>query len=359
MRHALALAERGLGNVWPNPAVGSIIVADDGEVLGRGWTQPGGRPHAETVALGEAGDRARNATAYVTLEPCAHHGQTPPCAEALVKAGVRRVVVAADDPDPRVAGRGYDILTEAGIEVVRGIGREQAEAVNAGFLMAVKAGRPMVTLKLATSLDGRIATRSGESKWITGSEARQAGHRLRASHDAILVGIGTALADDPSLTCRLPGLQKRSPIRVVLDSKGRLGDAAALVKTARDVPTWVITTAAGQDQIQRLEDAGVETEAVAADAEARPDLQAVLAALQRRGITRLLIEGGAGVARSFLSAGLVDRLVWFRAGSVIGGDGLAAIGPLGIEALDETPRFALQKVQRLGQDLLETYQSAR
>jgi len=359
MRHALALAERGLGTVWPNPAVGCVIVAGDGEILGRGWTQSGGRPHAETVALDEAGDRARGATAYVTLEPCAHHGQTPPCAEALVKAGVGRVVVAADDPDPRVAGRGYDILTAAGIDVVRGICREQAEAVNAGFLMVVTAGRPMVTLKLATSLDGRIATRSGESKWITGPEARQAGHRLRASHDAILVGIGTALADDPSLTCRLPGLEKQSPVRVVLDSRGRLGAKAALVKTVQDVPTWVMTTETGQDQTQRLEDAGVESEAVTTGAEGRPDPQAVLAALQRRGITRLLIEGGAGVARSFLSAGVVDRLVWFRAASVIGGDGLAAIGPLGIEALNETPRFTLQKVQRLGQDLLETYQSAR
>jgi len=359
MRHALALAERGLGTVWPNPAVGCVIVAGDGEILGRGWTRTGGRPHAETVALDAAGDRARSATAYVTLEPCAHHGQTPPCAEALVKAGVRRVVVAAEAPDPRVAGRGYDTLTAAGIEVMRGVCTKEAEAVNAGFLMAVKAGRPMVTLKLATSLDGRIATLSGESKWITGPDARQAGHKLRASHDAILVGIGTALADDPLLTCRLPGQEQRSPVRVVLDSRARLKDDAVLVKTARDVPTWVITTEAGRDQARRLEAAGVESEVVGADADGRPDPLAVLAALQRRGITRLLIEGGAGVARSFLSAGLVDRIAWFRAASVIGGDGLAAIGPLGIEALDETPRFTLQKVQRLGQDLLETYQSAR
>ena len=359
MRHALALAERGLGTVWPNPAVGCVVVADDGEILGRGWTRPGGRPHAETVALEQAGKRTQGATAYVTLEPCAHHGRTPPCAEALVKAGVRRAVIAADDPDPRVAGRGYDILAAAGIEVVRDVCAEAAHDVNAGFLTGVTAGRPMVTLKLATSLDGRIATAAGESKWITGPEARRAGHRLRASHDAILVGIGTALADDPSLTCRLAGLQDRSPVRVVLDSRGRLDKQSALVTTARDVPVWVITSEAGHDRSRLLKEQGVDVQVVSTDVKGRPDPLAVLKVLQGRGITRLLVEGGAEVARSFLSVGLVDRIAWFRAPGVIGGDGLAAIGPLGIEALGETPRFSLQKVRRVGQDLLETYKSAR
>ena len=216
MQTTLGLARRGLGAVWPNPAVGCVIV-NDGRVVGRGWTQPGGRPHAETEALRRAGAMARGATAYVSLEPCCHWGQTPPCADALIGAGVRRVVVAIEDPDPRVAGNGVARLRAAGLVVDIGLGAGEAAEVNAGFLTRQRLGRPLVTLKLATSLDGRIATSSGESRWITAAPARERGHKLRAEHDAIMVGTATVLADDPQLTCRLPGLEHRSPVRVVPD----------------------------------------------------------------------------------------------------------------------------------------------
>lgn len=355
MRHALALAARGLGTVWPNPAVGCVIIGGKREVLGRGWTRPSGRPHAETVALTEAGARAKGATAYVTLEPCAHYGKTPPCAEALVDAGVARVVIALEDPDPRVSGRGRDILKAAGIEVTTDICRAEAHALNAGFLLKVLEGRPLVTLKLATSLDGRIATATGESKWITGAPARQMGHRLRARHDAILVGIGTALADDPSLTCRLAGLEGRSPVRVVLDSKGRLPADSGLVRTANETPTWVITSRAASVHAERLAGYGVVVIGVTAGPEGRLDPVAVLEALAERGITRLLIEGGAEVAASFLAAGAVDRLAWFRAPRIIGGDGLAALGPLGLTALEGTPGFRRVETRALGEDVLESY----
>src|SRR4051794_21716572 len=240
MSAALALARRGLGNVWPNPAVGCVIVKD-GRVVGRGWTQPGGRPHAETEAIARAGEAARGGTAYVTLEPCSHSGRTPPCAEALIAAGVSRVVASIEDPDPRVAGGGLTKLREAGIAVESGLCADQAEEINAGFLRRVRTGRPLVTLKLATSLDGRIATASGESRWITGPAARERTHLLRATHDAILVGTATVLADDPQLTCRLNGLEHRSPVRVALDRNLVIPPAARLVAEAGRVPTWFIT----------------------------------------------------------------------------------------------------------------------
>src|SRR5262245_58482979 len=239
MRAALALAARGLGRTWPNPAVGCVLVRG-GHVVGRGWTQPGGRPHAETEALARAGEAARGATAYVSLEPCAHTGKTPPCADALIAAGIGRVVAAVQDPDPRVSGRGLARLRDAGLAVVTGMCAAEAAELNAGFFTRIKQGRPLVSLKLATSLDGRTATRSGDSRWITGDAARRRAHALRATHDAILVGTGTALADDPELTCRLPGLGDRSPVRVVLDRQLRLPDAAKLLATAHEVPTWVI-----------------------------------------------------------------------------------------------------------------------
>ena len=214
MRAALALARRGLGNAWPNPAVGCVLVKE-GRVIGRGWTQPGGRPHAETEALRRAGDAARGATAYVTLEPCSHHGRTPPCCEALAEAGIARVVMAMRDPDPRVNGRGLAMLRGAGIAVEEGLLEAEARALNAGFFRRIQAGMPVVTLKLASTLDGRIATASGESRWITGAAARREVHALRARHDAILVGSGTVLADDPDLTCRIPGMERVPMLRVV------------------------------------------------------------------------------------------------------------------------------------------------
>src|SRR5215475_6368773 len=238
MQAALALARRGLGAVWPNPAVGCVIVKD-GRVVGRGWTQPGGRPHGETEALRRAGPAARGATAYVSLEPCCHWGRTPPCVDALIAAGIQRVVVALEDPDPRVAGGGLRRLRAAGLTVETGLCAAEAAEVNAGFLCHRSLGRPLVTLKLATSLDGRIATRRGESRWISGSLARDRAHALRASHDAITVGVQTVLADDPQLTCRLPGLNDRSPVRVVIDRHLRIPPAARLIADARQVSTWV------------------------------------------------------------------------------------------------------------------------
>src|SRR6266446_3099076 len=257
MRAAIALARRGLGDVWPNPAVGCVIVRK-GRVVGRGWTQPGGRPHGETVALARAGVAATGATAYVTLEPCCHWGKTPPCADALIAAGLRRVVVALEDPDPRVAGAGIERLRAAGIEVEVGLCAAEAAEINAGFLQRVRLGRPLVTLKLATSLDGRIATAGGESRWITGPLARERAHLLRATHDAILVGTDTVLADDPRLTCRVPGLSRRSPVRVVIDRHLRISPGARLIAEARQVPTSVVTPgAADPDRQKALRNAGV------------------------------------------------------------------------------------------------------
>lgn len=355
MQMAIALARRGLGTVAPNPAVGCVI-ARAGQVVGIGWTQPGGRPHAETVALKMAGDAARGATAYVTLEPCSHHGKTPPCAEALIAAGVARVVVAIVDPDDRVSGRGLKMLSDAGIAVETGLCARQASFDQAGFLLNRTENRPLVTLKCATSLDGRIATSSGHSKWVTGPDARRAGHRLRADHDAILVGSGTALSDDPSLTCRLPGLAHQSPIRVVLDSRARVPLDSALVRTAGKTPVILYCGAdAESGAVDALRSDGVDVEQdMSRD---RPDIDAVLRGLAARGITRLLIEGGGQVAAAALSAGLVDRIAWFRAGCIIGGDGIPAIAPLGLVEMGQAPRFERVAMQNFGKDVLETYAS--
>lgn len=348
MRHALALAERALGTTAPNPAVGCVIVSGDGRVVGRGFTQAGGRPHAETVALAEAGEAARGGTAYVTLEPCAHQGETPPCARALVEAGVARVVAAAEDPDPRVCGKGIAMLWDSGVEVASGVLEEEAAALNAGFFLRVREGRPLVTLKIAQSLDGKTATVSGQSKWITGPEARAYGHLLRARHDAILVGIETALADDPELTCRIPGLEDRSPVRVVLDTRLRLGAQSKLVETAGKFPTLVFTTVDG-----RLGEA--EVIRTMRDARGRPDLGAVLKELGRRGITRLLVEGGASVHAAFLDRGFADRLELFRAPLLIGASGRSAVDALAALDLDEASRFVSLGTRKLGTDLLESF----
>lgn len=355
MRAALALARRGLGRVWPNPTVGCVVVRE-GRVVGRGFTQPGGRPHAEPLALEMAGEAARGATAYVSLEPCSHYGKTPPCADAIVKAGVARVVAAAVDPDPRVSGRGLARLREAGIEVIEGVLRAEAEALNAGFFLRVNQGRPLVTLKCATTLDGRIAMANGESKWITGPQARERGHLLRADHDAILVGSGTALADDPALTCRLPGLEDRSPVRVVLDGSLRLPLTSRLVLTARSVPLWLVTRAGHPDAaLGRLRDLGVEVLEVACDETGRPAAEAALHAVAARGVTRVLVEGGGQVAASLLRAGLVDRLAWFRSGKVIGGDGRPAIAEMALDHLADAPDFAPVSLTRVGSDVLEVF----
>jgi len=352
MQAALALAQRELGRVWPNPAVGCVIVSQ-GRVIGRGWTQPGGRPHAETEALRRAGGAARKATAYVTLEPCCHWGRTPPCADALIAAGIRRVVIALEDPDPRVAGGGIRRLREAGLAVETGVAAEAAAEVNAGFLIRQRLGRPLVTLKLATSLDGRIATSAGESRWITGPPARERGHLMRARHDAIMVGTGTVLADDPELTCRLPGLAAHSPLRVVLDRRLRIPLSARIIAEAGRTPTWVLTLAAADPQRRAaMAAAGAVVIDVAADPAGRIDLAAALAALGERGLTRLLVEGGAGLAAALLRAGLVDRLAWFHAPLLIGADGIPAVSGIDRATLAEFPHFEQISTAALGDDVL-------
>ena len=355
MRAALALARRGLGQVAPNPAVGCVLVKE-GRVVGRGWTQPGGRPHAETEALRHAGSAAKGATAYVTLEPCAHHGRTPPCSDALIEAGIARCVVALEDPDPRVDGRGHAKLREAGIAVTSGLLEAEAAEINAGFLMRVSAGRPLVTLKLATTLDGRIATRTGESRWITGEAARMRGHMLRVTHDAVMVGGGTALLDDPRLDVRLPGLEDRNPLRVVLDSRLRLPLTHDLVVRAREQQSLLVTREdADADRLEAYRQAGVEVAQVTPDEAGRVALNEVLKALGERGLTRLLVEGGGELAAALLREDLVDRLVCFRAPSLIGGDGVPVAAGFGLSQLSQAPRFALMSSEAIGTDRLESY----
>jgi diaminohydroxyphosphoribosylaminopyrimidine deaminase/5-amino-6-(5-phosphoribosylamino)uracil reductase len=357
MQAALALARRGLGTVWPNPAVGCVIVKE-GRVVGRGWTQPGGRPHGETEALRRAGEGAVGATAYVSLEPCCHWGQTPPCVDALIAAGIRRVVVPLEDPDPRVAGGGLRRLHEAGLEVETGLCAAEAAEVNAGFFSRLRLGRPLVTLKLGTSLDGRIATASGESQWITGPPARERAHALRAAHDAIMVGTGTALADDPQLTCRLPGLAQRSPVRVVIDRHLRMPPSIQLIASAREVPTWVLTSLSADPLRRRaLADGGVTVIEIDGDSNGDIDLASALAALGERGITRLLVEGGGRLAAALVRARLVDRLIWAHAPLLIGNDGVPAIADLGLEVLADAPRFERLSTEIVGNDVLTMFRA--
>jgi diaminohydroxyphosphoribosylaminopyrimidine deaminase/5-amino-6-(5-phosphoribosylamino)uracil reductase len=354
MQAALALARRGLGTVWPNPTVGCVLVKD-GEVVGRGWTQPGGRPHGETEALARAGAHATAATAYVSLEPCCHHGKTPPCTDALIAAGIARAVVAIEDPDPRVAGRGIAKLREAGIAVETGLGADEAAEINAGFLMRIGKGRPLVTLKLASTLDGKIATATGESRWITGEAARNRAHLLRATYDAVMVGVNTVVVDDPLLTCRLPGLEGRNPVRILIDGSLRVPLTAKLIATARDVPTWIIhRRAADAARRQAVHDCGVELIEAPVTDSAEMDLGVALQELGKRGLTRVLVEGGAKLAGALCEADLVDRLAWFRAPLLLGGDALPSIEAFGVTALKGAPRFKRRSLEVLGEDLLET-----
>lgn len=358
MRAALALARRSLGRTWPNPAVGCVIVRD-GQVIARGRTREGGRPHAEADAIAQAaqaGQSLNGATAYVTLEPCSHHGRTPPCADALVTAGIARVVSALEDPDPRVKGQGHARLKAAGIAVEVGEGAAEAAEINAGFLLRVRAGRPLFHLKMAGSLDGRIATASGESKWITGEAARRDGHRLRAIHDAILIGAVTAAADDPDLTCRLPGLGGYSPVRIVLDSQARLSPGSKLATSAQATPVWLVCTkSAPADRRDALDRLGVEVVEVDGGSDGRIDVSAAAQALGARGLTRVLVEGGGQVAASFLRAGLVDGVSSYRAGLILGGDGRSAVGGLEFARLGSAPRFRLVSARQLEGDTLETW----
>lgn len=349
MRHALGLAARGLGRTWPNPAVGCVIVQGN-RIVGRGWTQPGGRPHAETVALAQAGAQARGATAYVTLEPCDHHGQTPPCSAALIMVGISRVVTALTDPDPRVTGRGHARLRAAGLQVTEGVLADAARRLNAGFLKRVTLGLPMVTLKLATTLDGRIATASGESRWITGTLARRATHALRLTHDAVLVGAGTARADNPDLTARDLGAGHQ-PLRIVLDPRLTLRPDSRLGQTARQNPVWLLHTASASDAART---AWTATGATLLETPHTPtgqiDLPAALTALADRGLTRILCEGGASLAAALILENLVDDLITYTAGALIGAEGHPALGPLHVASLAKAPRLSLLSTRQIGPD---------
>ncbi len=353
MALALGLARRGLGRVWPNPAVGCVIVDPAGHVIGRGWTQDGGRPHAETEALREAGTKARGATAYVSLEPCSHQGKTGPCARALIDAGVARVVSAVEDPNPRVSGAGHAMLKAAGVAVRTNVSARQAQDLNSGFFSRIKDSRPHVTLKLATTLDGKIALPGGESRWITGDRARAQVHLLRARHDAVMIGVGSALADDPELTCRLPGVDASRLVRIVADTHARLSPASKLAQSASSQPVWLLTSPAADTAA--LRNMGVKVIALPL-AQSGIDISAALKALAAEGLTRVLVEGGASLAASLLKAKLVDRLLWYRAPSVMG-DGVAAVASLGLTGLGDMPRFQYEETIRLGDDVLESYRA--
>ncbi len=354
MALALALGRRGLGQVWPNPAVGCVLVQGD-RIVGRGWTQPGGRPHAEAMALSQAGPAARGATAYVTLEPCAHHGKTPPCADALIAAGVARVVVALQDPDPRVSGKGLARLKDAGIKVEVGLGQDAARLDQRGFLSRVTQGRPMLSLKLATSLDGRIATASGESQWITGPLARREGHALRARHDAVLVGAGTARADDPTLTVRDLGVA-RQPVRVVASRNLDVPNPSRLTQSVAEGPVWMLHGPSAPDPRRAaMQAAGVSLHEVPLGPDGQLDPDGILATLGAAGLTRVYCEGGGGLAAALLGAGLVDDLILFQAGLALGAEGRPALGVMGIAALAEAERFALISSRSLGPDTVSVW----
>lgn len=353
MALALSLGRRGQGRVWPNPAVGCVILRD-GQIVGRGWTQPGGRPHAETHALAQAGAAARGATAYVTLEPCAHHGQTPPCAQALIQAGIARVVVAVADSDPRVDGKGIAMLRAAGIEVSLGTGAAEALRDHAGFFARLELGRPLVTLKLASSFDGRIATGTGESQWITGPEARRVVHAMRSRHDAVMVGGGTARKDDPSLTVRDLGVSHQ-PVRVVISRRLDLPLLGQLARTAADVPLLLCHGADADAALMRTwQDLGA-TLLPCAVRNAQLDPADVLQKLGAQGLTRVFCEGGGALAASLIDADLVDELVGFSAGVIIGAEGLPGIGAMGLAQLAAAPRYVLQSARPVGGDVLHIW----
>ena len=358
MALALTLGRRGFGRTWPNPAVGAVVV-NKGVIVGRGWTQAGGRPHAEPVALAQAGEAARGATLYVTLEPCSHVGKSPPCADAIIAAGIRRVVSAIEDPNPEVAGRGHARLRNAGIKVDVGLEAEEAERAHAGHFRRIRDQRPHVILKLAVSTDDKIARSGHRPVAISGEIANTRMHLLRAQCDAILVGIGTVLSDDPLLTCRLPGMEARSPVRVVLDRALRTPTTSRLVHSARNTPLWVMASELAEaPAVAMLGAAGAQVIRISAVSRPGLDLPEVLHTLAERGITRLLVEGGARVASSFVAAGMVDEFWLLRGEGAIGADGVAALAALPLGAITESSAYRVRASESLGPDTLTVYERA-
>lgn len=359
MAQALSLVRRGLGTTWPNPSVGAVVVAPSGEIVGRGWTAPGGRPHAEAIALDHAGDRAKGATIYVTLEPCAHASRDGSCADAIVAAGPARAVIALRDPDPRTAGRGIERLIAAGIEVREGVLAGEAEEVTLGHLLRVTEERPAVTLKLATGTDGMIPKGDGAPVWVTGPDARAHGHLLRARNDAILVGRGTILADNPSLTCRLPGMSCRSPVRIVLDQRLRTPPDAKLFDDLM-VPVWIVCDADKEHPgADALQDRGAELVPVPVDAEGMLAIEDVLATLANRGITRVLVEGGPSVARALLDADLIDEAAIYQGPKPVGEGGLLPFVTEGLDRLTASGHFTRIQSRAFGPDRMTFWRRMR
>ncbi|MCX7317897.1 MAG: bifunctional diaminohydroxyphosphoribosylaminopyrimidine deaminase/5-amino-6-(5-phosphoribosylamino)uracil reductase RibD [Hyphomicrobiales bacterium] len=358
MHAALAIGRRCLGQAWPNPAVGAVIwkpTAQGPLVIARGFTRKTGRPHAEAEALRMAGEAARGAVMSVTLEPCSHHGKTPPCADAVIKAGLARVVTAIEDPDPRVAGRGHARMREAGIEVVAGVEARAAFLAHLGHIRRVTQHRPAVLLKLAQTADGYAAAEPGSRTQITGPIGSSRVHMERAEADAIMVGISTVLADDPQLNCRLPGMADHSPVRVVLDSDCRLPPASLLARTARQVPTWVLA-ATDSDSARHLalEQAGVEVLLVPRK-NGRIDLGLALQALAARGVTRVMSEGGPQVADALANAGLIDEITLLTHMQPLGRQGLLAVGPHLRALLNDDTQFEAQSSAIYGEDRIDHF----
>jgi diaminohydroxyphosphoribosylaminopyrimidine deaminase/5-amino-6-(5-phosphoribosylamino)uracil reductase len=353
MRIALDLAEKARGYTSPNPLVGCVIVAPDGKIVGRGYHHKAGTPHAEVNAMADAGDKVRGATAYVTLEPCSHYGRTGPCCEALIKAGIRKVVAATGDPNPRVSGRGFARLREAGVEVVTGILEKEARRQNEVFMHWMTTGRPFTVLKYAMTLDGKIATASGDSKWITSEASRRYAHRLRAWYDAILVGKGTVLADDPSLTCRL--VEGNNPVRVILDTHAELPTDRKVFTDGAAKTILVVSEKVPQERWKKMSEIPQVTVLPLPEKDGHIDLEALLDALGKESLTSLLVEGGSAVLGAFLDARLAQRVYAFIAPSLIGGkDNLTAIGGKGASTMDE--RITLQEphVEEVGPDVMVT-----
>ena len=354
------LARRGLGQVAPNPAVGCILVREDlnERIVGRGWTQPGGTPHAEAEAILRAGEFSRGSTAYVTLEPCCHHGKTPPCTQALIKAGIKKAFVAVKDPDERVSGRGIRELKAAGIKIKYGLLRKEAIRVNQGFFSRITHQKPFITLKVASSTDGKIATKTGISKWITNNLSRKFGHILRAEHDAILTSINTVLKDDPSLDCRLPGMRSRSPIPIILDTYLRISPRHKIISKGRNPLIYSALEVPPQKK-RNLEQLGARVFPTKFNRQNKIDLLSVASNLSQLGFTRILLECGGELSSSFLKAGLIDQIFWFRGPKIIGNDGISSIGNLNYKGLSQTENFVHVQNDNLGQDVLSIFEKKR